>query len=105
LKIRARGACMPVTDQIVRENINRLASEHRHERDQAMAWLQDHPKESLGPLRELVRSATLDQVTLGAIHLLGRIGDDSDIRLLEPLLHNASSSLVWAAADALGHHP
>ncbi|SRR5260370_22749600 len=96
---------MSIANQKVKEYMSRLASEHQEERDKAVAWFEAHPAESLPEIRRLARAGHLGQPTLWAACLLGRIGDDSDMRILEPLLAHSSSSIIWAAAEALAHHP
>ena len=81
-----------------------LGSEHAHERDAASAWLLRHSKVSRPALIAVVNSGRPIQVAIGALHLLGSIGQEADVPLLARVLNRADSTLIWHAAQALGQH-
>ena len=84
--------------------IARLASEHAPESDAAILWLLEHKAQSHASLVELVKAGRLDQQTLGAIFVLGRMGVATDVPLLARLFLNKKDSLQWRSADALAKH-
>lgn len=90
--------------EMVEYYLRGLTSEHADKRNRSLAWLIENPAQSHSALVEIVKAARHDQCTLGAIYLLGQIGCDSDVPLLEALLTRETSKLTWESAQALGRH-
>lgn len=85
--------------------IARLASEHAHKRNEAFAWLLDHLAQSRPRLVELVEGGQFDERVLGAIYILGQMGQEADVPLLAKTLTEGDQRLAWNSAQALGEHP
>lgn len=89
----------------VKRQIARLASEHVHEQDAALTWLLDHRTESRPALIEVVKAGQPVQQVLGALSLLGRMGEPADVPLLANLLTHGNPQFRWGSAQALAQHP
>ena len=85
--------------------MNELAAEHAWDFEDAVGWLLDHPEKSHPVLEKLVREGKFSQKTLGAIFVIGKMGKDEDVALLEKVMVSGDPDLTWDSAQALGNHP
>ncbi|WP_428264503.1 HEAT repeat domain-containing protein [Haliangium sp.] len=92
------------SDPEVEAHMRGLAAEHEHERAQAAQWLEAHPERSRPALRAVVERARADNMTHGAIAILGRLGRVEDVALLRTRAAAGGSALAWDAAQALAAH-
>jgi hypothetical protein len=88
----------------LKSQIERLASEHAHERDAARDWLLAHPALSRPALLEIMQAGRRVHLAQEAIYLLGQMGNESDVMVLADVLKRAEPRLVWDSAQALGSH-
>lgn len=82
----------------------RLASEHVHDQDAALTWLLGHRAESRLALIEVVKAGQPVQQVLGALSLLGRMGEPADVPLLAGVLTRGNPQFRWESAQALAQH-
>ena len=89
----------------LKDQLTGLTAERAFERDEAKAWLADHPGQSRPELIRIVQNDEAGPRTYAAMEVLGRIGDPADVPLLEARLRSGVELLCWEAARALEIHP
>jgi len=80
-----------------------LGAEDDETRREAAAWLRDRPELARPALRALLEKGNSVQRVAWAVDILGRIGDERDVPLLEQLLRKRSGP-YWESAQALAKH-
>ena len=87
----------------IKSHVSKLLSEHAHERDKARDWFVSHPAMGRPALYEIIRAGKPVRLVKEAVSLLGRIGDEQDVSLLNSFL-TKQTEVTWDAAQALGTH-
>ena len=88
----------------IKTHVSNLLSEHSRERDKARDWLVSHSAMARPALYEIIRAGKPVRLVKAAISLLGQIGDENDVSLLNGFLKK-QTEVTWDAAQALAKHP
>ena len=88
----------------IKSYVSKLLSEHAHERDKARDWFVSHPAMGRPALYEIIRAGKPVRLVKEAVSLLGKIGDEQDVSLLNGFLKK-QTEVTWEAAQALAKHP